>query len=462
MFSGKMNKRLPLMLSAASLAGDLVLITLLFWHFCLFGSFEDIDTYSIYALIAMNLLWLILVPAFGLQVLPRVKQRKKIARDVLLASVILLFLFMFSNFLFSEEDLFTSNIILFLIFTPLSLLLWKLLLDTLGHLLRKHGYNRVNVLIVGYNKKAEELKEYFEANLWSGYRFKGFVCDTPEPVDGCAGSFTDLPALVEGLGINELFLNLSVLPEQYRSEIVALAYEKQLGIKLLPDFGGFPAHYHGYQRFDITPVIAVSRDIYTGSLQSLLKRAFDIILSIIVILLFLSWLSLFFALLISLSSRGPVFFRQKRTGLHTRPFTCLKFRTMVVNEEADQLQASRYDSRITWIGRFLRRISLDELPQFLNVLAGQMSVVGPRPHMLHHTQQYSSLIPLYLHRHNFRPGITGLAQIRGYRGETTDLDQMKSRIEYDIYYIENWSLWLDIKIIFITFVQLFGRKNDVF
>lgn len=190
------------------------------------------------------------------------------------------------------------------------------------------------------------------------------------------------------------------------------------------------------------------------------KRIFDFFFSLGITLFLLSWLIPLVAILIKLDSRGPVFFKQLRTGKHNLPFYCLKFRTMRVNDESDHRQASRQDDRITKLGAFLRKTSLDELPQFLNVLRGEMSVVGPRPHMLSHTEHYSSVIDNFMIRHLVAPGITGLAQVAGHRGETKELDAMARRVNADMHYIQNWSFWLDIKIVLLTVKQaLRGHEN---
>lgn len=192
----------------------------------------------------------------------------------------------------------------------------------------------------------------------------------------------------------------------------------------------------------------------------LLKRIFDIIISLIVILCFLSWMIPVIGALIKLSSPGPVFFRQKRTGYHNKDFTCLKFRSMCVNCDADKIQATKDDKRISRVGRFLRKSNLDEFPQFINVLLGDMSVVGPRPHMLSHTEYYSKKIDKYMVRHSVLPGITGYAQVMGARGETKRIEDMQTRVEYDLWYMENWSFFLDIKIILHTFlIMCNGDKN---
>jgi putative colanic acid biosynthesis UDP-glucose lipid carrier transferase len=192
------------------------------------------------------------------------------------------------------------------------------------------------------------------------------------------------------------------------------------------------------------------------------KRAFDLIFSALVVVVLLSWILPLLALLIKIESRGPVFFKQLRTGKHGQPFYCYKFRSMRVNAEADGKQASRGDCRITRVGAFLRQTSLDELPQFLNVLKGEMSVVGPRPHMLSHTEYYAQAIDHFMDRHQVMPGITGLAQVSGYRGETKELASMAQRVEADIKYLSNWSFLLDLKIVLLTVLQAFKHNENAF
>lgn len=198
----------------------------------------------------------------------------------------------------------------------------------------------------------------------------------------------------------------------------------------------------------------------TSKGNALAKRAFDLIFSGLVILLLLSWVMPLLALIIKLDSRGPVLFRQLRTGKDGKPFYCLKFRSMHINAESDHKQASRNDSRITRVGAVLRRTSLDELPQFLNVLVGEMSVVGPRPHMIRHTEVYAKVIDNFMIRHAVTPGITGWAQVEGHRGETKETAAMERRVNADLFYIHNWSLALDLKIVALTVRQaLKGHEN---
>lgn len=188
-----------------------------------------------------------------------------------------------------------------------------------------------------------------------------------------------------------------------------------------------------------------------------IKRVMDVTVAMTFILLVMSWLYPIVAILIKLTSKGPVFFIQKRTGYKGIEFDCFKFRTMLVNDDADTKQATSNDKRITTVGKILRATHLDETPQFFNVLLGDMTIVGPRPHMLYHTRYYAQLIPYYNLRHEATPGMTGMAQIKGYIGEINQERELRKRIQWDIYYLKNRSIWLDINIVFTTFAQVIGK-----
>jgi putative colanic acid biosynthesis UDP-glucose lipid carrier transferase len=214
------------------------------------------------------------------------------------------------------------------------------------------------------------------------------------------------------------------------------------------------------EMMEFIPLMTIRREPLQAAYNRALKRVFDIFFSLAILLTIFPILYIVVGILIKLSSPGPILFTQKRTGLYGQDFMCYKFRTMKVNEDTDLLQAVKNDPRKTKIGDFLRRTNLDEFPQFINVLLGNMSVVGPRPHMLKHTNQYSVLIDKYMVRHLVKPGVTGWAQVTGYRGETKTLEQMEGRVKRDVWYIENWTFFLDIKIIVVTVLNMFkGEKN---
>lgn len=261
-------------------------------------------------------------------------------------------------------------------------------------------------------------------------------------------------------GIREIYC---ALPNSEIAKVKALMQEADKNVirfRVVPDIEGLFNKGCMMELYGHIPIFTSRREPLENKANEAVKRLFDIIFSSVVIVLILSWLVPILAVLIKLDSKGPVFFRQLRSGKDNKPFYCLKFRSMHVNTDADCRQASKGDWRVTRVGAFLRKTSLDEFPQFFNVLMGDMSVVGPRPHMLKHTQDYSLLINNFMVRHFLTPGITGWAQVKGYRGETKETAAMSKRVEADLWYLENWSLLLDMKIILMTIWQTIrGSEN---
>jgi len=260
--------------------------------------------------------------------------------------------------------------------------------------------------------------------------------------------------------INEFYISV---PEKENSSISVLAEEAEkhcIRVNFITPQKGLESGFYHVSYIGGLPVLQRYREPLKRIHKQFLKRIFDIIVSSLVIIFILSWLIPFISLLIKLESKGPVFFRQLRSGRDNNSFWCLKFRSMRTNEISDVVQATKGDDRITRVGNFLRKTSLDEFPQFLNVFMGDMSIVGPRPHMLHHTEQYSSQVNHYMARLYLKPGVTGWAQVNGYRGEIKNIELMKNRVEHDIWYMENWSILLDIKIMYLTFVNILkGEEN---
>ena len=319
------------------------------------------------------------------------------------------------------------------------------------------------VLIVGYNETAKKLTEYLEDED----NFTEIVgyCEKEENVQ----ELTHYPILsnIENVmqvslqkGVEEIY---STIAPEHNFSVYQLMKETEqacIRFRVIPDLSYFINRPFYVEFLKDIPVLTFRREPLEDSSQRLKKRLLDIAVSIFVIVFILSWLFPILALLIYIESPGPIFFKQLRSGQNNKAFNCLKFRSMKVNNDANQKQASKGDSRITRIGRIIRKTSLDEFPQFFNVLKGEMSLVGPRPHMLKHTDDYSQLLEQYMVRHFAKPGITGWAQVNGYRGETRELEQMKGRVEHDIWYLENWSLWLDVKILILTAYNIFrGEKN---
>lgn len=278
-----------------------------------------------------------------------------------------------------------------------------------------------------------------------------------ETVQSTDNLIENLEKLRKETPITELYIKISLINELLMEDLSNYCDNNFIRLRLVLDWQRVSSKVIEAKNISHTTVLNIPLTPLDDPYNTLLKRSFDFLFSFFIIITVLSWLFPILAILIKTTSRGPVFFKQKRTGLDNGEFNCWKFRSMTVNEDSDKIQATKEDKRITKIGHFLRRSSLDEFPQFINVFLGDMSVVGPRPHMLKHTEEYSLLIGNFMNRHAIKPGITGLAQVKGYRGEIDDSHLLINRVRLDRFYVNNWSLYLDLKIVFFT---IFGIFND--
>ena len=329
--------------------------------------------------------------------------------------------------------------------------------------LKKHNVLVKKVMIVGYNETAKKLVSYFEEDGMIT-KVVGF-CEDHQNVH----ELTNYPILdsVDNsikaslyYDVNEIYSTISPAQNAGIYQLMRDADNACIHFKIVPDLGFIIKESVYIDYFKDMPVLSLRHEPLTQVENRIKKRVFDVIFSTLVIIFILSWMIPLVALLIKLESKGPVFFKQLRTGRDKKIFSCLKFRSMKLNDESNTRQACKGDERITKMGSFLRKSNLDEFPQFLNVLWGHMSVVGPRPHMVKHTNDYSKLIDRYMIRQFLKPGITGWAQVNNLRGETKTLRQMQARVEHDIWYMEHWSQWLDIKIILMTIgTMVRGDKN---
>lgn len=323
---------------------------------------------------------------------------------------------------------------------------------------RRIGYNYRNVLIVGYGELARELRKFFIFHPEHGYKFVGYF-DDHFSGNQIKGDVDEVEEFINTNRVDEIYCCLpNVNPEKVQ-RLIEFAEDHFIKMNIIPDFRGFPYKSVEVQLYDYIPVLKLRPQPLDESFNRFIKRSFDVVFSLLMMILVLWWLIPLIALLIRIDSKGPAIFKQLRHGKDNNPFVCYKFRTMVENEEADTRQATKDDPRITKLGKFLRQSSLDEIPQFYNVLIGDMSVIGPRPHPLKLNLDYKPQIDKFMLRHSVKPGITGLAQAKGYRGETSNLISMKNRVKLDKFYVQNWSLLFDIKIMFLT-LNLILRGND--
>ncbi len=337
---------------------------------------------------------------------------------------------------------------------------------TFLRLFRSQGANRRNIVIAGAGILGIRIAQTIIHSPWMGMKLFGFYDDHKEadkmPIVGNSITIIgDLEKLVEDAKIgkfDQVYVALPMRAEQRIIDLVNKLANTTVSVNMIPDIFIFKLFNARWFNIEGIPAVSIFESPMYG-VTGFFKRIFDIVFSILVLLIALVPI-LFIVLGIKLTSKGPIFFRQKRYGLDGKEINVWKFRTMTVCENGDTvIQAQKNDLRITKFGAFLRKTSLDELPQFFNVLEGSMSVVGPRPHAIAHNEAYRDLIYGYMLRHKVKPGITGWAQINGWRGETDTLDKMQRRVEHDLYYINNWSLWLDIKIIFLTLFRGFVHEN---
>ncbi len=317
--------------------------------------------------------------------------------------------------------------------------------------------NTRNVVVIGKNKKTEQLINVFNERTEYGYHFvKQF---SPNEHDF---NIMDCFKFIVSNNIDEIYCSVSELNNTELNQFINFADNNLRTLKFLPDNKNIYAKKLKFEYYDYLPILSL-RDIpLHNTINAFIKRTFDIVFSLMVIFGLLIWITPILAILIILESPGPVFFIQRRTGIDNNEFHCFKFRSMGINSSSDVKQANKNDMRITKIGRFMRSTSIDELPQFYNVLFGNMSVVGPRPHMITHTDEYANKVDKYMVRHFVKPGITGLAQVRGYRGEIEKDSDILNRIKFDIFYIENWSFFLDIKIIIQTVINAVSGEDKAY
>jgi len=334
----------------------------------------------------------------------------------------------------------------------------------LFYYLRKYrlatGSNYRNAVIIGYTPEAIKLKEVFENRNDFGYRFLGYFSDKKTNAS-ITGKLAQLKDFVLINKVDEIYCSLNEITNEQLKDLVEFADDYRKTIKFIPDSKEIFSKNLKIDYYEFFPVLSLQRTLLHDPITKVFKRFFDILFSLIVILFLLSWLVPLMAILIKLESRGPIFFKQGRPGIDEKEFFCFKFRSMKINKTTEK-EASKNDPRVTKIGRFIRKTSIDELPQFLNVLLGDMSVVGPRPHLWSQNKAYGNKIKKYMVRHYVKPGITGLAQVRGFRGEIETDEDMINRIKYDVFYIENWSLILDVKIIAQTVINIFKGEEKAY
>ncbi|MBL0739310.1 undecaprenyl-phosphate glucose phosphotransferase [Flavobacterium sp. GN10] len=421
---------------------------------------KDEKTISLLA----NLIWIALLMQKDSHRIIRIEYIESILRRTIKKIFIHIALIVFFVVFLKYTDISRLRLLYFYLFFFTLLLISRYILMKLLKIIRAKGYNFKKIIIVGANETGEKMRKILAKNLTYGYKFLGFFDQKNETENHSipiTGGFGDIEDFIIREKVEEVYIALHIDKIEIINKITKICEQNLVRIKFIPDFQLYTKSSKVEVAFyENTPVLMLRPEPLELAINRLVKKVFDLCFSISVIVLIFPWLFPIVILFIKLESAGPIFFRQERSGRDNKSFSCYKFRSMYVNDDAHDKQARKGDSRITKFGAFMRKTSIDELPQFFNVLLGNMSVVGPRPHMINLAKEYGQLIDNYSVRHYAKPGITGWAQVNGYRGETKKISDMENRVECDIWYIENWSLLLDIKIIIRTIMNIVqGEEN---
>lgn len=461
-----MNKQFERYLKASLIILDLVVLNLVY-YFCQIGfnrsySEQFLKSYNLYFLIS-NGLWLLIGFLLGLY-------RERVILNFAVYSkrtfqVYLLWVMLMMFYLFFSRELLISRLFIFYsnLFFALGILFNRFIYLGLQQYFKASESLIKRVMILGYNDTAIKLTKYLESD-GQNTKILGYTENdeniyelTNYPI---IGDISSTLRIATELHAQEIFSTITPEKNEQIYDLMQNAEKNCIKFKVVPDLHSFFAHDAHIEFYGTIPVLSRRSSALDDMGNIIKKRLLDIAVSSMVILLVLSWMIPLLGLLIVIESGFPVFFRQLRTGMTNKLFWCIKFRSMKENKLADTLQATQDDARVTRIGRFMRRTSLDEFPQFINVFLGNMSLVGPRPHMMKHTNDYSKIVDEYMVRQFVKPGITGWAQIHGLRGEVKDEKDIRERVEKDLWYIENWTLWLDVQILFLTvYYILKGDKN---
>lgn len=433
-------------------------IDLFFIHFFAFDFFGEPFPYFNYV-VFLTIAWLVLSLRSGFYEIYRFTHIANIMSLLGKQGVVfMLIVFSFFGF-YNQYDTSPATIFKYILSVMACIGVVKFGIYFLLKKFRLHlGGNVRKVVIIGLNQKTDQLRKFFTTNPVYGYKlYKTF------DVKGSDGdTLEDCMNYVLNENIEEIYASVAELSNKDMLKLIEFVDNNLKILKFLPDNKEIYSKKLDFSYYGVLPILSLRKIPMDQPFNKFLKRSFDIVLSLFVIVGILSWLTPILGLLIKLESKGPVFFKQKRNGLDYKEFYCYKFRSMKPNAMADFHQITKGDERVTRMGKIIRKTSMDELPQFINVLKGDMSVVGPRPHMVSHTHMYAERIDKFMVRHFIKPGITGLAQVSGFRGEVDSESHIINRVKYDIFYLENWSLFLDIKIVFQTIFNAIRGEEQAY
>jgi putative colanic acid biosynthesis UDP-glucose lipid carrier transferase len=426
--------------------------------------FESSDAYFKYVLIS-NGAWLVLaffLRTYSPNIILNFEDFTKRTIQVFLVWIIMVLFYLF----FSRE----LTVSRFFIVSSTSAFGFGLLINKFIYLgifryFKNSQFLVKKILILGYNETAKKLASHFEQDALNT-RIIGFVEDEENVQElshyPVLANVDETLKVAKEQNVQEIFSTITPEQNKYIYDLMYQSEKECIRFRIVPNLSVFVTRDVHIEYYGELPILSLRKEPLDDVGNRIKKRALDLVVSLFVTIFILSWLIPLIGILILLESGRPIFFKQLRTGKDKKPFYCWKFRSMRKNKDADLRQASKDDNRITTLGKFLRKSSLDEFPQFINVLRGEMSLVGPRPHMLKHTSDYSKVVNDYMVRQFIKPGITGWAQINGYRGEISNPEQIRMRVNKDLWYLENWTLWLDIRILFLTIYYIFKGDSKAY
>ena len=463
-----MNRQFERYLQITLLLLDIVALNVVFFIFQIVFTnrfhFQSSDAYFKYILVA-NGAWLLLaffLRTYSPNIILNFEDFTKRTIQVFLVWIILvLFYLFFSRELTVSRFFIISSTSAF----GLGLLLNKFIYLGIFRYFKNSQFLVKRILILGYNETAKKLASHFEQDALNT-EIIGFVEDEENVQElshyPVLANVDETLRVAKERNVQEIFSTITPEQNKYIYDLMYQSEKECIRFRIVPNLSVFVTREVHIEYYGELPILSLRKEPLDDVGNRIKKRALDLVVSLFVTVFLLSWLIPLIGILILLESGRPIFFKQLRTGRDKKPFYCWKFRSMRKNKDADLRQASKDDNRITALGRFLRKSSLDEFPQFINVLRGEMSLVGPRPHMLKHTSDYSKVVNDYMVRQFIKPGITGWAQINGYRGEISNPEQIRMRVNKDLWYLENWTLWLDIRILFLTVYYIFKGDSKAY
>ncbi|MFT3936678.1 MAG: undecaprenyl-phosphate glucose phosphotransferase [Chitinophagaceae bacterium] len=462
-----MNRRFIRFLQASIAGLDLLTLNLSITLTVIFISKIQPDVVNAYFRfwLFLNTTWLLLCWISAIYNEYHIISFEIFARKSMRVYIMWLAIAMMYLFFFRQTQLSRIFIISVMVLCGSFLLINRFIYLLLRHYFRHGEHLSRKVIILGYNDIAKKLAGYLEEESLNT-QIMGF-CEEETKVHELStypilSNISNAMSVSKKMEVNEIYSTISPEQESVIYDLIKQADQECIRFRIIPDLSFFIKQPVSINYLRDMPVLSMRTEPLDDVSSRGRKRLFDLVVSFLVIVFILSWLIPILGIIIWLESKGPIFFSQERTGRDNKSFSCYKFRSMKVNKEADTKQAQRDDDRFTRIGKFMRRTSLDEFPQFINVFKGEMSIVGPRPHMLRHTEVYSKILGEYMVRQFLKPGVTGWAQVHGYRGEIKDDEQLRKRIEHDIWYMENWSIWLDMRIMFLTVYNTVKGDENAF